>query len=234
MTTSNTASAVLAVGLVAGLFLLGREIHTGVVEFKERDRVVTVKGLAEREVDADVAIWTLRFVDASDDYDALFTSIDAKTTAITAFLGEAGFEHGDVTVAPANVIDKRAQRWGGGGDVGLRYSATRDVTVYTTDVDRVRETTIRLQELGRQGIVFEQASPQYLFTGLNDLKPSMIEDATREARAVAEKFAGDSGSRVGKIRSARQGQFSISQRDASTPHVKKVRVVSTVDYYLAD
>lgn len=234
MPSSNTASALLAVGLVAGLFLLGREIHAGVVEFKERDRVVTVKGLAEREVAADVAIWPLRFVDASNDYDALFQSIDAKTEAVLGFLEEAGFDPADVTVAPADVIDKRAQRYGGGGDVGLRYSATRAFTVYTTDVDRVRATTARLQELGRQGIVFEQSGPQFLFTRLNDLKPSMIEDATREARAVAEKFAEDSGSVVGRIRSARQGQFSISPRDASTPYVKKVRVVSTVDYYLAD
>lgn len=231
---SRVSSAVLAVGLVAGLFLLGREIRTGAVEFKERDRVVTVKGLAEREVDADVAIWTLRFVDANDDYDALFVSLDEKTRAVEGFLREAGFGEDDVTVAAAEVVDKRAQRYGGGGDVGLRYAATRAVTVYTEDVARVRATTIRLQDLGRQGVVFESAWPEYLFTRLNDLKPAMIEDATREARAVAEKFAADSGSRVGRIRTARQGQFSISDRDATTPHVKKVRVVSTVEYYLAD
>ena len=231
---SNAAAAVLALGIVVGLFLLGRELHTGVVEFKERDRVVTVKGLAEREVDADVVIWPLRFVDAGDDYDALFASIDEKTTAVVTFLEDAGFDGAEITVTPAEVIDKRAQRYGGGGDIGLRYAATRTVTVHTGEVDRVREAVIRLQELVRRGVVFESSRPQYLFTRLNDLKPSMIEDATREARAVAEKFAEDSGSRVGRIRSARQGQFSITDRDASTPYLKKVRVVSTVEYYLAD
>ena len=231
---SNAAAAVLALGIVVGLFLLGRELHTGVVEFKERDRVVTVKGLAEREVDADVVIWPLRFVDAGDDYDALFASIDEKTSAIVTFLEDAGFDGAAITATPAEVIDKRAQRYGGGGDIGLRYAATRTVTVHTGEVDRVREAVIRLQELVRRGVVFESSRPQYLFTRLNDLKPSMIEDATREARAVAEKFAEDSGSRVGRIRSARQGQFSITDRDASTPYLKKVRVVSTVEYYLAD
>ncbi len=228
----------LSIALVAGLFLLGQQLHRGIVEFKERDRVVTVKGLAEREVAADVAIWPLRFVDAGDDYSALYRSLEEKTARIVTFLREAGFADDDVTVSPPAVVDKLAQRYGSPGDVGLRYTASRTITVYTGDVDRVRDTMDRLEELGREGIVFEtdhhQARPQFLFTGLNDIKPAMIEEATLAAREVARKFAEDSQSRVGRIRRARQGQFTITDRDASTPHVKKVRVVSTIDYYLAD
>ena len=136
------------------------------------------------------------------------------------------------------MVDKLAQRYGGGGDVGLRYTSRRTVTVYSQKVDLVRATMSRLDELGREGIVFDtenyEAKPRFIFTGLNNIKPEMIEEATRKAREVARKFAEDSQSTVGKIRRARQGQFSISDRDASTPHIKQVRVVSTVDYYLSD
>lgn len=228
----------VAVAIVAGLWLLGRELHSGLLDFKDRDRVVTVKGLSEREVPADVAIWPISLVEAGDDYSGLYTSVQEKTAAVRTFLGEAGFTDDEVSVAPPAIVDKLAQRYGAGGDAGLRYVATRTITVYTSQVDRVRTAMSRLDELGRQGIVFDtenyQAQPQFLFTGLNELKPEMIEEATREAREVARKFAEDSGSTVGRIRRASQGQFTISDRDASTPHVKKVRVVSTVEYSLAD
>ena len=228
----------LAVALVVGLFLLGRELRTGLLEFKDRDRTVTVKGLSEREVAADLAIWPLRIVEGRDDYGALYEEVQTKTDRVRQFLLDAGFATSEITVGPPEVVDKLAQRYGGGGEIGLRYTASRTVTVYTGKVDLVRATMTRLEELGRQGIVFEtdhyQAQTQFLFTGLNDLKPSMIEEATREAREVARKFAEDSQSTVGRIRSASQGQFTITDRDASTPHIKKVRVVSTIDYQLED
>lgn len=228
----------VALAIVAGLFLLGRQLHSGIVEFKERERVVTVKGLSEREVPADVALWPIQFVEANADYDALYRSIQDKTIRIVTFLRESGFVDDEVTVSPPAVIDRLAQQYGSPGDAGPRYTATRTVTVYSENVELVRATMARLDELGREGIVFNtqdyRAQPQFLFTRLNDLKPDMIEEATRNAREVARKFAEDSESTVGKIRRARQGQFSIDDRDASTPHVKKVRVVSTVDYYLSD
>ena len=110
--------------------------------------------------------------------------------------------------------------------------------MYTPDVERVRTTGRRLVDLGKAGIVLTQNEwqhrPQYLFNGLNDIKPAMIEEATRNARLAAQKFADDSGSRLGKIRSARQGQFSVSDRDSNNPHLKRVRVVSTIRYFLSD
>jgi hypothetical protein len=227
----------VALAIVGGLFLLGRELHDGLLEFKDRERAVTVKGLAEREVPADVALWPVQFVEGSDAYEALYASVQEKTGMIRDFLKAAGFSSDEITVAPPAVVDKLAQRYGGTGDVGLRYTATRTITVYSEKVDLVRSAMSRLDELGREGIVFDpgyQAQPQFLFTRLNDIKPEMIEEATRNAREVARKFAEDSESSVGRIRRASQGQFSINDRDASTPHIKKVRVVSTVEYYLAD
>lgn len=235
---SSAGMLFVALAIVAGAFLLGRELHHGLIEFKDRERAVTVKGLAEREVTADVALWPIQFVDAGNDYAGLYASVQEKTAMVRAFLEAAGFPEDEVSVAPPAVTDKLAQRYGVTGEVGLRYTATRTVTVYSEQVDLVRSTMSRLDELGRKGIVFNtedyQARPQFLFTKLNDLKPEMIEEATRNAREVARKFAEDSDSSVGRIRRASQGQFSIDDRDSSTPHIKKVRVVSTVEYYLAD
>ena len=112
------------------------------------------------------------------------------------------------------------------------------VTVYSTDVEGVRKVMGRLVDLGKQGIALTggdyQNQTEYLFTRLNEVKPKMIEEATTKAREVAEKFAADSRSRLGKIKQARQGQFSIAERDKNNPHIKKVRVVSTIEYYLSD
>ena len=242
MTTANSPrtreATILAVGLVVGLALLGWYAGSSLIRFKSFERTVTVKGLAEREVPADVAIWPVMFTAASNDLAEIYASLDGDAAKLTAFLRERGFGDEEITVAPPSVTDKLAQQWGGGGDVGLRYTATQTITVYTTRVEAVRGAKSGLADLGKQGLVIAgneyQTKTEYIFTGLNELKPAMIEEATRNAREVAEKFAADSQSRLGKIRQAQQGIFSISDRDANTPHIKKVRVVSTVEYYLAD
>ena len=135
------------------------------------------------------------------------------------------------------ITDCSAEQYG--GERGeLRYAGQQTVTVYSKDIAGVRQTMDRLSQLGKQGIALSggeyQGQPEYLFTRLNEVKPDMIEEATRNAREVAGKFAADSQSALGKIRSASQGQFSIEPRDANNPHIKKVRVVSTVEYYLSD
>ncbi len=237
--TSRTRdAAVLAVGLVAGLALLGWLLGSSLIRFKEFERTVTVKGLAEREVPADIAIWPVMFTTAGNDLGQVYAQLAADEQKLTDYLQKQGFATEEITVAPPAVTDKLAQQWGGSGDVGLRYTATQTVTVYTTRVDVVRKAKSGLAELGRQGLVITgndyQGQTQYLYTGLNDLKPGMVEEATRNAREVAQKFATDSDSRLGKIKQAQQGVFSISDRDANTPYIKKVRVVSTIEYYLAD
>ena len=221
----------------AGLALMGYLLGSSLIRFKEYERVVSVKGLAEREMPADTAVWPIRFVAANADLPALYASVDADSKAIVAFLTASGFEPGEITVAAPSVTDKLAQQYGSPEHVVLRYSAQQAITVYTKRVDLVRQTANRLPELGRKGIAFggsEYGHTEFLFTKLNDVKPAMIEEATRKAREVAEKFANDSNSKLGKIRSANQGQFTISDRDSNTPHIKNVRVVATVDYYLSD
>ncbi|MCP4572521.1 MAG: SIMPL domain-containing protein [bacterium] len=231
-------NAVLAVGICLGLALLGWLLGSSLIRFKEFERTVTVKGLAEREVAADVALWPVTFTAADNDLNRLYDTLGTTTDKVEAFLAAQSFTDQEITVAPPTVNDKLAQQWGGGGDVGLRYTATRTVTVYTDRVDAVRAALGELAELGAQGVVLSggdyDTRIRFVFTGLNELKPAMVEEATRNAREVAEKFADDSQSRLGKIKQARQGVFSIENRDANTPHIKKVRVVSTVEYYLAD
>lgn len=231
--TPLTAALVLAVGIAAGGYLAGR----GIVESRALERSVTVKGLAEREVPADIAIWPIRFVLAGNDLEAIYRNLETKLGTVLAFLKDQGFTDDEISVAAPAITDKQAQMYGD-AEARLRYSATQTVTVYTNRVSEVLAAGKKLIELGKSGIVLSgddyQSRTQYLFTGLNDLKPAMIEEATRNAREVAQKFAADSDSRLGKIKTAYQGQFSIEDRDANTPHIKKIRVVSTIQYYLAD
>lgn len=227
-------------GLFVGLGLLGLGYLLGgsLIKFKELDRVVSVKGLAEREMPADIALWPIQFSRADNSLAALYAGLEKDTAAVLAFLQQQGFKPEEISQSAPAITDKVAQSYGGGQAAELRYSATRTVTVYTGNIDLVRQATGRLVDLGKQGVVLTGNSydsrTEYLFTGLNAVKPAMIEEATRQAREVAQKFAADSDSRLGKIRTASQGQFSISDRDSNNPHIKKIRVVTTVEYYLSD
>jgi hypothetical protein len=229
---------VLGLGLVLGLAALGKFLADAAIRVKEYERTVTVKGLSERELPADVVIWPIQFAAASNDLSGLYGVIESNSAAIGKYLEEQGITAAEITLAPPLIVDKAAQRWGDGQRAEFRYAAVQTVTVYSGNVDRVRATMSGLASLGRQGIAFTggefENAPEYLFTRLNEIKPEMIQEATTKAREVAEKFAADSASRLGKIRSAAQGQFTIEPRDKNNPHIKKVRVVSTVEYYLAD
>lgn len=239
MTDTRLREAIiLSVGLVLGLGLLGWKLGDSLIRFKEFERTVTVKGLAEREMPADIALWPIGFTAANDNLDELYADLGRTSDKVVAFLKGRDFADEEISVAPPTVNDKLARQWGGDANAGLRYTATQSITVYTERVDAVRAALADLAALGRQGVVLSggdyQNRTQFIFTHLNDLKPAMIEEATRNAREVAVKFADDSQSRLGKIRRAQQGTFSIEDRDSNTPHIKKVRVVSTVEYYLAD
>jgi len=231
-------AGILGFFIFAGLAVLGYFVATTALEVKAMDRVVTVKGLAEREVDADVAIWPIQFNDAGNDLEALYAEIGRKSAVVVAFLKGHGFNDAEISTAQPAVVDRLAQDYGDASRIKFRYTAAVTVTVYSHDVGRVRATMKEAVDLGKSGIALSgqnyQNPTEFLFTNLNTLKPSMIEEATTNAREVAEKFAKDSRSRLGKIKNASQGQFSISDRDTSTPYIKKVRVVSTVTYYLSD
>lgn len=234
---SNTSALILGIFILTGLAALGYLLGNAAIDFRQLERSVTVKGLAEREYPADVVIWPLQFTEASNDLGALYTRLAENTDRIRAFLTERGLPATEITVSPPAIFDRSAQPYSS-GDSEFRYTATQTVTVYSTQVDKVRGMMNGVGDLGKEGIVFAgndyQVRTQYLFNRLNEIKPDMIEEATIQARVVAEKFAEDSQSRLGKIRTASQGQFSIDDRDSNNPHIKNVRVVSTVEYYLSD
>jgi uncharacterized protein len=232
------ASLILGLGIFFGLAALGYQLLASVERFKSYERTVTVKGLAEREFPADIVIWPIQFTAADNDLSALYQTVASSSEKIQKFLQAQGIEAGAISVSLPSITDKSAQQYGNNQNSPYRYTALQTVTVYSDKVEMVRTAMDGLAGLGRDGIVFSQgnyqAQPEYIFTRLNEVKPLMVEEATKQARFVAEKFAEDSGSRLGKIRRASQGQFSIGNRDKNNPHIKKVRVVSTVEYYLAD
>lgn len=238
MTTLRTWPALL-LGLcfLVGMGLLGWQVSNALVTVKEYERTVTVKGLAEREVPADIVIWPIGFTLASNNLNDLYADLEAGKQKVQAFLREEGIAEDAITLGAPVINDKSVHAYG--NEVSdFRFAATQMVTVYASDIASIRGAMSRLSELGKQGLVLMGdnygTQTQYLFMGLNEIKPAMIEEATKKAREVAIKFAEDSGSRLGKIKRASQGQFSISERDANNPHIKNVRVVSTIEYYLAD
>ncbi len=239
MDTKRTSEAfILGAFLCAGLVLAGYLVSSGFVTLKALERSVSVKGLSEKEVPADIAIWPIKFEVAADDLGALVSGIEEKNRVVYDFLISSGFDAKDISVSAPAIIDRQAQGYGDANRFTFRYAGSSTVSVYTGNVALVRKTIRKLVDLGKLGVAVSgenyDAKTEFLYTGLNRMKPSMIEEATNNARAVAEKFASDSKSRLGKIKSASQGQFTIEDRDSNTPHIKKIRVVSTLEYYLTD
>ncbi|TPV62188.1 SIMPL domain-containing protein [Aestuariibacter sp. GS-14] len=232
------AAAILAIGLVAGLSALGSLTGSALLEAKQWERSVVVKGLSEQEYLADQVIWPVQFIEAGNDLTALYASTARNSELVKQFLLQQGIDEASITIGLPEVTDKLAQRYGGNEDVTFRYSATQTVTVYTQNVPTVRLAMQHMSELLAKGVALStesyQARTEFMFTRLNEVKPAMIEEATVNAREVAEKFANDSNSTLGKIKRANQGQFSISERDSQHPHIKIVRVVSTIEYTLVD
>lgn len=230
--------------LAIGVALAGWFIGDGFVAGRRADNIVTVKGLAEREVKADLALWPLRFVATNDNLAVAQGKIAADTAVVTRFVTEAGIDPASVQTEPLEVTDRLAERYRS-GPVESRFIVAQTVMVRSTDVDRIDALARRLGDLVAAGVVLTTEGqpypgPLYLFTGLNDIKPSMIGEATVNARDGAEKFAADSGSQIAGIRRAAQGVFQILPRD-NAPGVieerqilKTVRVVSTIEYLLED
>ncbi len=232
----RTGLIFLGLCLFAGLAVMGYLISHSAVTFKRDERTVVVKGLSEREVPANIVIWPISFSQASNDMNELFKSLENNKNKVNQFLTSRNFPDKEISFSSPRVTDRYAQGYDT-SRIDYRYTATQTVIVYSERVELVRESMNQLAELGKAGVATVEDYENYtefLFTGLNDIKPGMIEESTKNARASAEKFAKDSDSHLGKIKTARQGQFSINNRDSNTPHIKNIRVVSTVEYYLVD
>lgn len=226
--------------LIAGVFVaigiasVGISLKAGIDHFVDRDRVVTVKGLAERNVQADYVIWPVTFRVTGNDLSALYEKAQTQSEEIRNFLISQGIKAQDISQGTPSVQDLHADFYGNNLPPE-RYRMEMAVSVATTDVDTVLKAMVNQSELIQKGVLFTQNyRTQFSFNGLNSIKPEMVEEATKNARSTAQKFAEDSDSELGKIRRASQGQFSIYDRDSNTPYIKRVRVVTTVEYYLKD
>ena len=221
--------------IMVGLIVLGFNIPKAVSDYRSFDRIVNVKGLCEREVKADKVIWPVTFKVVSDDIQSIYSQIDRNNQTIISFLVSGGLSENEISVAVPVISDKYANEYGN-NDRTYRYIASSVITVCTDKIDQVLELMSKQSELLKKGIVTGgntwENQVQFKYEGLNDIKPEMIEEATKNAREVAEKFAKDSGSKLGKIKTASQGTFTIEDRDSNTPEIKKVRVVTSVTYYL--
>ncbi len=237
MAKGTGASAVLGLLLAAGLALGGYLTGVGVGRVRSAERHVIVKGLAEREVPADLSIWPLVFNTTGNELGELHARLDRDTETIIRFLSARGFAPEEISRSAPRVTDFVAQGAYGSDRPVDRYGVEGTVTLRSARVDAVQEAMQASAELVKQGVTLirsYEAGPLFLFTGLESIKPEMIAEATLDARRAAEQFAKDSGSRVGAIRSAQQGYFTIEDRDRYSPATKKIRVVTTIDYYLED
>lgn len=227
-------ATILAVAIV----VFGTFVKNSLDRFTDKERVVTVKGLSEREIPADKVIWPLIYKELGNDPADIYQRIEKKNATVMDFLKKHGLTDNEISVNPPQVKDRFADSWSQ-ENILNRYVASSVIIVSSTQVDLVRNIMQKQAELMKIGIAlisedYGNNMVKYEFTGLNEIKPEMVEESTKNARATAEKFAKDSDSELGKIRRATQGQFSITNRDNNTPHIKNVRVVSTIEYYIRD
>ena len=238
--TDLRTTAVAAAALVgAGLAACGGLIAYGLIDARTGDRIVTVRGLAERDAKADLAILPLRFTQSGDDLAAVQIAIDGDIAKVRGFLAAQGFKPAEIDLGRLEVVDNNAREYGP-QNVRARFILGQTINVRSNDVDRVQGATRNLSNLVRQGVVLQDfRGASYIFTKLNAVRPEMIKEATASARTGAAQFAADSGARLGGIRTANQGSFEINPRDpvadgqsADGSVNKRLRVVTTVTYAL--
>ena len=222
--------------IMIGLVVLGMMMPKAVDRFRSFDRTVNVKGLCEKEVKADKVIWPVVYRVMANDIQTVYDQTDRNNAEIIAFLKAGGIDDAEITISVPEISDKYATEYGS-NDRAYRFIVKNVITVCTSDVDAVLALMSSQADLLKKGLVIggsnEWENPvEFKYEGLNEIKPEMIEEATRNAREAAEKFAKDSDSRLGKIKTANQGTFTIENRDSNTPYIKKVRVVTSVTYYL--
>lgn len=233
----NKSALIIAIGLATLGLLMGLFISNGLKSVAERNRTVVVRGLAEKEVMADKVTWPLVYKLVGNDLQKLYSEIATNNKTAVDYLTSNGITSDEITINAPDITDKQADMYGP-QNIPFRYTVTSVITVTSSKVKLVQRLIQKQGELLQKGIAVIAGDYNYQtlyeYTGLNDIKPDMIADATRKAREAAEKFADDSGSKVGKIMSGSQGQFTIDNRDPYTPFIKKVRVVTTLTYSLDD
>ena len=231
-------NVIAAICIMVGLIAIAIAIPASVKNFTSYKRTVTVKGLCEREVKADSVIWPIVYKEGGNDLKSVYANLTAKNSTIVKWLEEAGINESEITISAPSVEDIRTYSYTVENRT-YNYIVTQVITICTDNVDTVLGLRAKQSDLFDLGIAIGSGSSWenpvvYEYTGLNDIKPEMIEEATKNARVSADKFAKDSDSRIGKIITASQGQVTVTDRDANTPYIKTVRVVTTIKYMLKD
>ena len=219
--------------IVLGIVCLGWFIKAGIDDFAEKDRRVTVKGLAEREVPADKVTWSIGTKVTGNDLPMLYENISVQTQKIKQFLLKYELPEGEITINPPSVSDLEAREWGD-NNRGFRYIVNTTITVATNKVEQVNKAISNQAELLKQGVALGENTPMYEYASFQQMKPEMMAEAIKNAQKTAEQFAEASNADLGSILTADQGVFSIDNRDENTPYIKKLRVVTTVTYSLKD
>ena len=231
--TGIIQAAVIAIGLAA----LGLAVKSGMDNFTNKDRKVTVKGLSEMEVAANKVTWPIVSKEIGNDLPALYDKVNATNAAIRRFLIAGGLDKSEISVNAPVVIDLNADRYSQ-NQQPYRDNVTSVITVTSAKVELVRKILARQGELLKDGIAIVSGDYdkqiRYEYTALNEIKAKMVDEAIKNARATAEQFAHVSDSHLGRIENASQGQFTIEDRDENSPYIKKVRVVSTITYSIED
>ena len=227
------ASVILALGLLG----LGLSIRSGINSISRQSRMVSVRGLAEREVKANKVTWPIVYKLVGNDLSTVYNEIQSSNNSVLKYLKDNGVQESQISINAPEIIDLSADRYNT-QKVPFRYNVTSVIVVVSEDVDRILQLITNQGELLKEGIVVTdggyQYQVQYDFTELNNIKPEMIAEATANAREAGNRFAKDSESTLGKIKNADQGQFTISDRDPNTPYIKRIRVVTRIDFYLED
>ena len=223
--------------LAVGIIVLGDSVNSGLKSLAGKDRKVVVKGLAEKEVEADKVTWPIVSKEIGNDLPELYSKINATTGTIRKFLLDSGLKAGEISVNAPVVIDLNAERSGENRNP-YRYNITSIITVTSGNVKLVRNIIARQGELLKKGVAIVDGGYEnpvkYEYVAFRKMKPKMMQEAIENAEQTAAQFAENSKSKIDKIMNADQGQFSIEDRDSNTPYIKKVRVVTTVTYSLKD
>jgi hypothetical protein len=227
---------VLGLCLAAGLAVFGLQVSRAVKRGRDFDRFLSVRGLSERQVKATLAIWPIRFASYAEELPELKRTIEGHKALVTAYLRGQGIAPGEISFGLPELSDKREREAGDEKSPLPRYKAVTTLVVRSGQVDVVKQAIQHADSLLEQGVTLVAGAygdkTEFAFDRVNDVKPAMIQEATANARAAAEKFALDSHARVGAIRRATQGVVEVEDLDVATPEQKVVRVVTTVDFFL--
>ncbi|EGV1510107.1 SIMPL domain-containing protein [Campylobacter coli] len=232
----KTNSLFISVAVVLASVILAFGFNKALSDFKTLERSVTVKGLSQKDVEADTLILPIKFTRSGNNLANLYEELESDKQNIIRFLEEQGVKSDEISYNSPNIIDRLSDPYSNDTQAAYRYIGTANLLIYTKNIKLGKSILENISSLAKFGIVtkIEDYEIEYLYTKLNEIKPQMIEEATLNARNAAIKFAQDSNSSLGKIKKASQGQFSISNRDKNTPYIKTIRVVSTIEYYLKD